>query len=319
MKLDNIKKILVIIILGLTLNGCATPMGQEYSFERKNKYVAKTHMWPKSGWKNFFTGYTFGIYKPHLFDFYSYSNVSKEDAAIKSENKCNEFRNKKNWNAKANCRLMFSKLTQMGERTRYDAIENQRAEIEKKKNKEQQQSKKLKTTKIKKTENQKKEEEKKNNNEEDILEQFLKDVYGDRKLDNIEGLWGYRRDDEKEGRIYLIFKSDDYLYEEQVIYHPIREFEGQISTKIVKKIDNNLYETKATWLNVDKVDVRNGTIKIIDKFKLKFETSRHCYSSEKECLKAGVVYKKKIWPSKTYADDIGLTNEQSDVLKGLLD
>ena len=144
-------------------------------------------------------------------------------------------------------------------------------------------------------------------------------MYGDRKLDNIEGLWGYRRDDEKEGRIYLIFKSDDYLYEEQVIYHPIREFEGQISTKIVKKIDNNLYETKATWLNADKVDVRNGTIKIIDKFKLKFETSRHCYSSEKECLKAGVVYKKKIWPSKTYADDIGLTNKQSDVLKGLLD
>lgn len=187
--------------------------------------------------------------------------------------------------------------------------------------------KKLKKTEIKKTETPKKKEEKeiskeednKTGSEEDTLEAVLKDVYGDRKLDNIEGLWGYRRDDEKEGRIYLIFKSDDYLYEEQVIYHPIREFEGQISTKIVKKIDNNLYETKATWLNVDKVDVRNGTIKIIDKFKLKFETSRHCYSSEKECLKAGVVYKKKIWPSKTYADDIGLTNEQSDVLKGLLD
>ena len=74
--------------MGLLLNSCATPVGQEYSSERKNKYVSMTSMWPKSGWKNFFTGYTFGIYKPHLFDFYAYSNVSTEDAASKSEKKC---------------------------------------------------------------------------------------------------------------------------------------------------------------------------------------------------------------------------------------
>ena len=176
-----------------------------------------------------------------------------------------------------------------------------------------------KKAKLKKTETKKKQEDTKKNNEEEDLEVILKDVYGDRELDNIEGLWGYRKDNEKEGRVYLIFKSEEYLYEEMVIYHPVREFEGQISTKIIKKINKNSFQTKATWLNGDKVDERSGTVKIIDKFKLKFETSRHCYSSEKDCLKAGTIYKKKYWPTKTYADDAGLSKEQSEILKGLLD
>ena len=176
-----------------------------------------------------------------------------------------------------------------------------------------------KQAKLKKTETKKKQEKTKKNNEEEDLEVILKDIYGDRELDNIEGLWGYRQDNEKEGRVYLIFKSEDYLYEEMVIYHPVREFEGQISTKIIKKINKNSFQTKATWLNGDKVDERSGTVKIIDKFKLKFETSRHCYSSEKDCLKAGTIYKKKYWPTKTYADDAGLSKEQSEILKDLLD
>jgi S1-C subfamily serine protease len=129
-------KILAILVLGLALYSCATPVGQEYSIERKSKFVAKTHMWPKSGWKNFFTGYTFGIYKPHLFDFYAYSNVSAEDAATKSEKKCNDYRTKKGWQTKANCQLVFKRLTQLGEATKYDNIENERAELEKKKEKE---------------------------------------------------------------------------------------------------------------------------------------------------------------------------------------
>ena len=177
-----------------------------------------------------------------------------------------------------------------------------------------QKQKKLKSTKTKKNETES--TSKKNK---DSLEDILKDHFGDRDLDRLEGLWGYRRDDEKEGRIYLMIKSNDYLYEEIVVYHPIRKFEGEISTKIIKKIDENLYKTKATWLNQGEVSERDGTIKIIDKFKLKFETSKHCFSGERECLKSGVVYKKKIWPSKTYADDTNLSNEQTEVLRDLLD
>ena len=125
-------KLLAIIVLGLLLSGCATPMGNEYSEARSNKYVAVTAMYPKSGMKTFFTGYTFGIYKPHLFDFYAYSNKSKEDAAIKSEKKCADFRSKKNWESKANCTLAFSRITQFGERAKFDKIEKERAENEKK-------------------------------------------------------------------------------------------------------------------------------------------------------------------------------------------
>jgi len=150
----------------------------------------------------------------------------------------------------------------------------------------------------------------------------MQGFFGDRdlnNLDNIEGVWRYRRDDEKEARVYLLISSDDYLYKEIVLSHPVRKFEGQISTKIIKKINENLYQTKATWLNQGEVSERDGTIKIIDKFKLKFETSRHCYSSEKKCLKAGIVYKKKVWPSKTYSDEANLSKEQTEVLRGLLD
>ena len=151
------------------------------------------------------------------------------------------------------------------------------------------------------------------------FKEIMESYFGSRDLDDIEGLWGYRRDNEKEARIYLMIKSDDYLYKEIVIYHPVRKFEGEISTRLIKKINNNSYKTKATWLNDGEADERDGTIKIIDKFKLKFETDRHCYSSEKECLKADTFYKKKIWPSKTYADDAQLTQDQVETLKDLLD
>lgn len=126
------KKIFGIIISSLLLYSCATPVGNEYSKERSNKFVASTHMWPKSGFKNFFTGYTFGIYKPHLFDFYAYSNISSEDAAKKSEKKCADFRSEKNWQNKANCKLAFARLTRYGERAQFDKAENERAENERK-------------------------------------------------------------------------------------------------------------------------------------------------------------------------------------------
>ena len=170
-----------------------------------------------------------------------------------------------------------------------------------------------------KTKQKEKKQEQSAPKKEETIEDMLKEVFGDRAMNQIEGLWVTRRDSEEENRIYLIVQSEDFLFEELVISHPVREFEGQISTKIIKKIDKRSYKTKATWLNDGKVDERDGTIKIIDKFKLKYETSKHCYSSEKDCLKAGLFYKKKIWPSKTYSDDANLSKEETKILKEFLD
>ena len=183
----------------------------------------------------------------------------------------------------------------------------------------QKKTKPKKQAKLKTKQKEKKQEQTAPKNEEQTIESMLKEVFGDRVMDQIEGLWITRRDSEEENRIYLIVQSEDFLFEELVISHPVREFEGQISTKIIKKIDKRSYKTKATWLNDGEVDERDGTIKIIDKFKLKFETSRHCYSSEKDCLKAGSFYKKKIWPSKTYSDDANLSKEETTILKEFLD
>ena len=150
---------------------------------------------------------------------------------------------------------------------------------------------------------------------------MLKNYFGDRKLHSIEGLWGYRRDDEKESRIYIIFKSedDDYLFKEMVVFHPIREFEKKISTKVIKKINEKSYEVKRTWTNKGKTLERDGIVTIVNKFKLKFHSDRYCYSNEEECLKENIVYKQKIWPPKVYADKVDLDEEQIDKLKGLLE
>ena len=157
-------------------------------------------------------------------------------------------------------------------------------------------------------------------NEEEGYDKLLKNYFGDRKLHSIEGLWGYRRDEEKEARIYLIFKSedDDYLFKEMVIYHPIREFEKKISTKVIKKINEKSYEVKRTWIIKGTTFERDGIVTIVNKFKLKFHSDRYCYSNEEECLKENTVYKAKIWPPKVYADEVDLTDEQSDKLKDLL-
>ena len=123
------KKFLAILVLGFVLHGCATPVGQEHSIEIKNKYVAMTNMYPKSAWKTFFTGYTFGIWTPHLFDFYGYSNESAEDAALKSERECNDFLKEKNWENKATCTFSFKRLTALGEEKKTNDMAKERAEL----------------------------------------------------------------------------------------------------------------------------------------------------------------------------------------------
>jgi len=171
-----------------------------------------------------------------------------------------------------------------------------------------------KQAKLKKTKQKEKKQEQSAPKKEETIEDMLKEVFGDRAMNQIEGLWVTRRDSEEENRIYLIVQSEDFLFEEVVISHPVRKFEGQVSTKITKKIDKKTYKIKATWLNDGEVDERDGMIKIIDKFKLKFETSRHCFSNTKDCLPANSFYKKKIWPSKTYADEVGLSSREVEVL-----
>ena len=154
---------------------------------------------------------------------------------------------------------------------------------------------------------------------EELLEEFLYEKFGDRKIDDIEGLWGYKREQEKEPRFYVIIKSEEYLYIEIVAYHPIREFENQISTKIIKKINNNSYKVKRTWIDKNRNKwERDGIITVIGKFKLKFESKEECLTNG-DCYKANIIYKEKFWPQKTYSDEVNLTEEQSEKLKKIFD
>jgi hypothetical protein len=107
------KKILGIIVLGLLLQSCATPVGQDTSMQKEKNWVAKTHMSPKSGFKDALIGASWGLYTPHLYDFYAYGE-SKEEAEDIANNKCKNFRKEKNWETKAKCNRVTSYLTEKG-------------------------------------------------------------------------------------------------------------------------------------------------------------------------------------------------------------
>lgn len=156
------------------------------------------------------------------------------------------------------------------------------------------------------------------NVEEKTLEETLIDIFGDRELDKIEGLWGYTREGEKEPRVYLMVRSEDYLYEEIVISHPVKAFQDDISTRIVEKINNNSYKVKGTWLNKNKKKwKRDGKITLIDKFKIKFEYKETCYADD-DCFKEHVYYKQKVWPPETYSESLDLTEEEAEKLKSIM-
>tara|TARA_B100001540_G_scaffold313496_1_gene336530 strand:+ start:339 stop:1277 length:939 start_codon:yes stop_codon:yes gene_type:complete len=156
------------------------------------------------------------------------------------------------------------------------------------------------------------------NVEEKTLEETLLDIFGDRELDKIEGLWGYTREGEKEPRVYLMVRSEDYLYEEIVISHPVKAFQDDISTRIVEKINNNSYKVKGTWLNKNKKKwKRDGKITLIDKFKIKFEYKETCYADD-DCFKEHVYYKQKVWPPETYSESLDLTEEETEKLKSIM-
>ena len=153
--------------------------------------------------------------------------------------------------------------------------------------------------------------------DEQIWSKITKTLYEGRDLKDLEGIWGYKKKEEEEARIYALIKSDNFLYKEIVLFHPIREFEGKISTKITKKINKNKFEMKAGF-GSKSTKWRDGLLTIITKRKLKFEANEHCYSAEQECLKAYSYYKIKIWPEETYGEKTNLTEVQINKLKDLI-
>jgi len=173
---------------------------------------------------------------------------------------------------------------------------------------------------VAKTEPTKTEPEKtESSGKEESLEETLNNVFGDRKLDDIEGLWGYQREGEKKARIYIIIKSENYLYEEIVVFHPVERFVDEVSTRIIKKINNSSYKVKGTWLNKNKKEwQRDGKITFMNKFKIRFEYKEACHTDD-DCFKENVYYKEKIWPPQTYTDDLGLDEEQTEKLKNLIE
>ena len=176
------------------------------------------------------------------------------------------------------------------------------------------------TTQTQTTQTQPTEPEKtESSGEEESLEETLNNVFGDRKLDRIEGLWGYQREGEKKARIYIIIKSEKYLYEEIVVFHPVEKFKDEVSTRIIKKINNNSYKVKGTWLNKNKKEwQRDGKITFMNKFKIRFEYKETCHTDD-DCFEHHVYYKEKIWPPQTYTDDLGLDEEQTEKLKNLIE
>tara|TARA_Y100000590_G_scaffold119438_1_gene136716 strand:- start:2186 stop:3115 length:930 start_codon:yes stop_codon:yes gene_type:complete len=155
--------------------------------------------------------------------------------------------------------------------------------------------------------------------EEKSLEETLSDIFGDRKLDKIEGLWGYQREGEDKARIYIIIKSENYLYEEIVVFHPVERFVDEISTRIIKKINDNSYKIKGTWLNKHKEEwQREGKITFMSKNEIKFEYKETCHTND-DCFKESIYYKQKIWPPETYTDEMGLDEEQTEKLKNLIE
>ena len=104
------KKGLGILILGFFLQGCATPVGNNYSAKVSNDYEAITSMTPDGFTDNFMTGFTWGMYSPKHYDFYGYGN-SKSEAIRKSEKKCREYASRKGWTNKVTCRLYVARLT----------------------------------------------------------------------------------------------------------------------------------------------------------------------------------------------------------------
>ena len=171
---------------------------------------------------------------------------------------------------------------------------------------------------LKKIPKEPKEKEKDENlTEEQIWSKIIDTIYEGRDLKDFEGIWGYKKDNEDESRIYALIKSDNFLYKEIVLFHPIREFEGRISTKITKKINKNKFEMKAGF-GSKSTKWRDGLITIINKRKLKFEADEHCYSTEQKCLKAYIYYKKKVWPEQTYGEKSNLTEDQINKLKKLI-
>ena len=155
--------------------------------------------------------------------------------------------------------------------------------------------------------------------DEELWDKILETFFGNRELHKIEGVWSYKREEEKEPRIYAMVKSDsnDYLYEEIVLFHPVKEFLTLTSTKVTKKINSNKYEMKAGF-GIDEMKYRDGTITQMNKFTLKFEAEEHCLSSEEKCLPEYEYIKNKIWPEETYGEKENLTPKQIEKIKDII-
>jgi hypothetical protein len=128
------KKLLGIVVLGLFLKGCATPVGSNYNLEYEKDYVALTEMRPivkgvvtKSRLKDIATFYSLGLYSPHYFDFYAYGDI-KNEAKNDSIKACEKLRKEKKWESKATCTFRKTELTGKRERLAKEKMLREKAE-----------------------------------------------------------------------------------------------------------------------------------------------------------------------------------------------
>ena len=115
------KKLLGIVVLGLLLSGCASPVGKSNNLLKDNEFEAVVHMQPDSDSviDVTTTALTLGIISPKYYDFYAYAKTA-EEAEKKAMESCLKFRTKKGWDKdstvfkKAHCSGRKAKLTTKG-------------------------------------------------------------------------------------------------------------------------------------------------------------------------------------------------------------
>ena len=105
------KKLLGIVVLGLILHGCATPMGQSYNSQSNNDYVAITTMAPDGIIDNNVAFWSLGIFSPKFYDFYSYASTRSE-AIRKSEDIMSKLCIKKRLDGQSYLYIVHSKINQ---------------------------------------------------------------------------------------------------------------------------------------------------------------------------------------------------------------
>jgi hypothetical protein len=179
-------------------------------------------------------------------------------------------------------------------------------------------SKKKKATNTNKKDKVKKKVVKKNTDDE--FDKLIKDLFGSRELDPIEGVYLTKKKPKegKKEKIYAIYKKSE-KYEHLVIDHPNEQLIGNIISYLDSEIRLNLFSAKILF---KKKYEKKGTFNIInDQQDLIIKVNKGCMSNNKEiCWKDEEYNHVKVWPitGNDYSKVNNLTSDQQKKIKNYI-